>query len=116
MLRDHVHSSIHSFIHYEDLYSAFSRLLLRSAPDLCTAKKNSFKVRVEYARMNPGEQSKSQWKPIPHRGPTTENMHWSALWKYEQKGQRVPSLISILSGGSCNLWCPGWDSKDLTCR
>src|SRR6218665_1824712 len=30
---------LHSFIHYEDLYSASSRLLLRSAPDPCTAKK-----------------------------------------------------------------------------
>ena len=32
---------IHSFIHYGDLYSAPSRLLLRSAPDPCTAKKKS---------------------------------------------------------------------------
>ena len=35
-------SGIHSFIHYGDLYSAPSRLLLRSAPDPCTAKKKSF--------------------------------------------------------------------------
>jgi len=32
----------YSFIHYGDLYSASTRLLLRSAPDPCTAKKNSF--------------------------------------------------------------------------
>src|SRR6218665_1329657 len=31
--------SVSSFIHYGDLYSASSRLLLRSAPDPCTAKK-----------------------------------------------------------------------------
>src|SRR6218665_27257 len=30
------------FIHYGDLYSAPSRLLLRSAPDPCTAKEKSF--------------------------------------------------------------------------
>ena len=41
---------IHSFIHYEDLYSASSRLLLRSAPDPCTAKKKSVEARVEYVR------------------------------------------------------------------
>jgi len=35
-----------SFIHYGDLYSASSRLLLRSATDPCTAKRNSFKARV----------------------------------------------------------------------
>src|SRR6218665_1496030 len=35
------------FIHYGDLYSAPSRLLLRSAPDPCTAKKKSFETRVE---------------------------------------------------------------------
>src|SRR6218665_640579 len=38
---------LYSFIHYGDLYSAPSRLLLRSAPDPCTAKKKSFESRVE---------------------------------------------------------------------
>src|SRR6218665_1146506 len=42
-----IHSFIHSFIHYGNLYSASSRLLLRSAPDPCTAKVNSFEARVE---------------------------------------------------------------------
>src|SRR6218665_3036119 len=41
---------LHSFIHYGDLYSAPSRLLLRSAPDPCTAKKKSFETRVECVR------------------------------------------------------------------
>ena len=44
----------HSFIHYMDLYSASSRLLLRSAPDFSTAKKSSFKAGVECVRVNPG--------------------------------------------------------------
>src|SRR6218665_2222542 len=44
---------IHSFIHYGDLYSAPSKLLLRSAPDPCTAKKKSFETRVECVRKNP---------------------------------------------------------------
>jgi len=49
---------IHSFIiHYGDLYSASSRLLLRSAPDPCTAKEKSFEARVKCVRKNPGEQS-----------------------------------------------------------
>src|SRR6218665_2376342 len=60
--------TIHSFIHYGDLYSAPSRLLLRSAPDPCTAKKKSFETRVECVRKNPGKQSLRQRKPIPHRG------------------------------------------------
>jgi len=34
-------------MHYMNLYSASSRLLLRSAPDSSTAKKSSFKARVE---------------------------------------------------------------------
>jgi len=33
------------------------------------------------------------------------------LWRYEQKEQRVTSVP--MSGVNCNLWCPGWDSKDL---
>src|SRR6218665_2687002 len=57
-----------AFIHYGDLYSASSRLLLRSAPDPCTAKKTSFEAGVECVRKNPGEQSLRQRKPIPHRG------------------------------------------------
>src|SRR6218665_3164276 len=56
---------IHSFIHYMDLYSTSSRLLLRSAPDSSTAKKSSITARVEFVRLNPGEQSQCQWKPIP---------------------------------------------------
>src|SRR6218665_2217438 len=40
------------FIHYGDLYSAPSRLLLRSAPDPCTTKKKSFETRVECVRKN----------------------------------------------------------------
>src|SRR6218665_644129 len=40
-------SGLYSFIHYRDLYSAPSRLLLRSAPDPCTAKKKNFETRVE---------------------------------------------------------------------
>src|SRR6218665_2024085 len=35
------------FIHYGNLYSPFARLLFRSAPDPCAAKKNSFHARVE---------------------------------------------------------------------
>src|SRR6218665_2253706 len=63
-----IHPFIHSFIHYRDLYSAPSRLLLRSAPDPCAAKKKSFETRVECVRKNPGKQSLRQRKPIPHRG------------------------------------------------
>src|SRR6218665_1510037 len=59
---------VHSFIHYGDLYSAPSRLLLRSAPDPCTAKKKSFETRVECVRKSHGKQSLRQRKPIPHRG------------------------------------------------
>src|SRR6218665_2356333 len=58
-------SKIHSFIiHYGDLYSAPSRLLLRSAPDPCTAKEKSFDARVKCVRKNPGEQSLRSWGAI----------------------------------------------------
>ena len=33
------------------------------------------------------------------------------LWMYEQKEQRVTPVPMI--GVNCNLWCPGWDGKDL---
>ena len=45
---------VHSFIHYGDLYSISSRLLLRSAHDPCTAKKKSFEARIECVRKNHG--------------------------------------------------------------
>jgi len=44
--RHWLRSGASSFIHYGDLYSAPSRLLLRSAPDPCTTKKKSFETRV----------------------------------------------------------------------
>src|SRR6218665_1728827 len=38
-------------------------------------------------------------------------MHGPGLWRYEQKEQRVTSVPMI--GVNCDLWCPGWKSKDL---
>src|SRR6218665_1687244 len=38
-------------------------------------------------------------------------MHGPGLWMYEQKEQRVTPVPII--GVNCNLWCPGWDGKDL---
>lgn len=43
-----------SLVHYKDLYSTFPRLLLRSAPNRRTSKKNNSKVRAEECiRMDP---------------------------------------------------------------
>src|SRR6218665_417881 len=81
-----------SFISYGDLYSTSSRLLLRSAPNTCTAEKNSLQARAEGVRMNPGEQSLRQRKSTPH-GRANHRMHGSFLWNvevgYGQKGQRI---------------------------
>ena len=66
------YSFIHSFIHYEDLYSAPSRLLLRSAPDPSTAEKDSFEARIERFRVDSGMQAQHQRKPVPERGAN----HW----------------------------------------
>jgi len=46
-LMQHAGLEGNSFIHFEDLYSAPSRLLLRSAPDPCTAKKKKSLIRLE---------------------------------------------------------------------
>ena len=43
-----------SLIHYEVLYSAPSRLLLRSAPDPSTAEKDSFEASIERFRVDSG--------------------------------------------------------------
>jgi len=71
-----------------DLYSASSRLLLRSASDSSAAKKSSFKARVECVKVNPGEHRSANGSPfqievIPPR------MHEPGELKYGQKGQRV---------------------------
>ena len=55
-------------------YGVSSRLLLRSAPDPCTAKMNSFQARIE-CRKEPWGAIECQWKPIPHREPP--RMHGS---------------------------------------
>src|SRR6218665_1562287 len=41
-------------------------------------------------------------------------MHGPGLWRYEQKEQRVTPIP--MSGVNCDLWCPGWDSKDQVSR
>src|SRR6218665_3755598 len=61
---------IHSFIHYGDLYSVPSRLLLRSAPDPCTAKKKSFENVSERIL---GSNLCDNGGPFHTEGPTTEN-------------------------------------------
>src|SRR6218665_926509 len=38
-------------------------------------------------------------------------MHGPGLWMNEQKERRVTSVPMI--GVNCNLWCLGWDGKDL---
>ena len=38
-------------------------------------------------------------------------MHGPDLWRYERKEQRV-TLVPMI-GVNCDLWCPGWGSKDL---
>src|SRR6218665_1025868 len=102
---------LNSFIHYGYVYSASARLLLRSAPDPYTAKKKSFEVGVEYVRKNPGEQSLRQRKPIPHRG---ANHRECTGLGCEGTSKRNKEQTSVpMSGVNCDLWCPGWDSKDL---
>src|SRR6218665_3055517 len=78
---------VHSFIHYEDLYSAPSRLLLRSAPDPCTAKEKSFEARVECVRKNPGEQCDKE-SPFHTEGPTTKN---ARAWVVEVRAKGTKS-------------------------
>src|SRR5688572_10775999 len=57
-----------SFIHYEVLYSAPSRLLLRSAPDPSTAEKDSFEASIERFRVDFWMQAQRQRKPVPEEG------------------------------------------------
>src|SRR6218665_3745379 len=102
---------IHS-IHYRDLYSAPSRLLLRSAPDPCTAKKKSFEARVECARKNPGEQSLRQRKLIPHRGANHQECTGLGCGG-TCTSKRTKSNLCSDEGSELRPLVPGWESKDL---
>src|SRR6218665_104288 len=93
---EHLSSSqslIYLFIHYGDLYSASSRLLLKNAPDPCTTIKDSFQARVECARKNPGEQSKCQWKPIPHRGANKRKCTGLPCGSMGKRGKEYPRSV-----------------------
>src|SRR5688572_8349653 len=59
------HQFHNSFIHYEDSYSAPSRLLLRIAPNSATAKEDSFKIAIE-CTADPEQQVQVWREPIPH--------------------------------------------------
>src|SRR5688572_29247149 len=82
---DAIHLWFFLFIHYEDLYSAPSRLLLRSAPDPSTAEKDSFEARIEIFRVDSGMQSQLKGEPIPERG---ANHSESAILLSSSAGKR----------------------------
>src|SRR6218665_238818 len=64
---------------------------------------------------------KESWGPIvatkeAHSGHSTQRdqpprMHGPRLWRYEQKEQGLTRVS--MSGVNCDLWCSGWDIKDL---
>src|SRR6218665_3682191 len=85
---------IHSFIHYEDLYSASSRLLLRRAPGPRMAKRDIFRARVQCIRMNTGD-CRVKMEVHSTREDQPPRMQGSASWKYGQKVRRVPPLRPI---------------------
>jgi len=62
--------------------------------------------RIQGAIVAPKEAHSTQ-RGLPPR------MHGPGLWRYmyEQKEQRIAPVP--MSGVNCDLWCPGWDSKDL---
>src|SRR6218665_1759859 len=74
--------SVYSFIHYGDLYSAPSRLLLRSAPDPCAAKKKSFEAGVECVKESWGAIVATKEAHYTQRGQPSR-MHGPGLWRYE---------------------------------
>jgi len=65
-----VNWNYNSLIHYGNLYSASSRLLLRSAPDSCTAKEQQF---WGWSRMWTLRSNRcANGSPFYAEGPTTE--------------------------------------------
>src|SRR6218665_2842811 len=74
---------IHSFI-TEPYIAPLQGYYSETLPTLARLKEKSFEAKVEYVRKNPGEKSLRQRKPIPHRGPTTEN---ARVWVVELRAQ-----------------------------
>ena len=58
---------ISSFIHYKDLCSTSSRLLLVPIP--WQHSRNNSCIRLELHQNGPEEQALRQWEPLPNRGP-----------------------------------------------
>jgi len=95
LLRNVLVAFIHSLRRFTRLH--------RSTPDPCTAKTNSFKARVECVRMNPGEQSLCQRKPIPHRGAS----HWECTARVclvEVRATGTKRTSFHRAKGSCANW------------
>src|SRR6218665_232095 len=90
----------YSFIHYGDLYSAPSRLLLRSAPDPCTAKEKSFEARVKCVRKNLGSNLCDKGSPFHTEGPTTEN---ARAWVVEVRAKGTKSNPRSKERSSCHI-------------
>src|SRR6218665_317183 len=80
-------SLIHSFIHIEHLYSAFSRKLLRSASNASTVKQSSLKVRKKAGEVVLLKMRSSEGRPFQVEGPTTEKAR-ICLVEVRAKGTR----------------------------
>ena len=64
----------------------------------------SFEARVECVRKNPGKQSLRQRKPIPHRGPTTEN---ARAWVVEARAKGTKSNSCSVERSQLRPLVPG---------
>src|SRR6218665_3666903 len=91
-----IHMFIHYFVPYGDLYSASSMLLLRSAPDPCTATKNSFQAGIEckYRKCQNKLWGAIEvpWKLVPCKWANRRECTGLPCGSTEQKAQRVPPV------------------------
>ena len=71
LVEHHRHPALIHSLRY--LYNASFGSLLRTDPDSGKPKKGSFKARVEFVGVNPGEKSHCNGSPFQTEGPTTGN-------------------------------------------
>src|SRR6218665_628475 len=79
---------IHSFIQYGDLYSASSRLLLRSAPGPCTLKRTVLRQEYNVSERILESNRCAKRSPLYTEGPTTEN---ARAWVVEVRAKETKS-------------------------
>src|SRR6218665_138581 len=106
-----------SFINYEDLYSAPSRLYYSEAlRTLERLKGRVLRLEKNLSERILGSNRCDKGSPFHTEGPTTENARAWVVEVHVRAKETKSNPCSYMSGVNCDLWCPGCTGQQRSRR